>query len=65
MKGQQFRILHNEELRDLHRSPSGPTAKIIKPRRLRWAVHGEDKDGWDKECIQDFGEETSYKTVIC
>jgi hypothetical protein len=32
-----WRKLHNEELCDLYSSPS--IIRIIKPRRLRWAVH--------------------------
>jgi hypothetical protein len=31
------RKLHNEELRDLYSSPS--VIRIIKPRRMRWAIH--------------------------
>jgi hypothetical protein len=35
----EWRKLHNEELRDLYSSPS--IIRIIKSRRMRWAVHVE------------------------
>jgi hypothetical protein len=34
-----WRKLHNEELRDLYSSPSTRIIRIIKSRRMRWAVH--------------------------
>jgi hypothetical protein len=33
----EWRKLHNKELRDLYSSPS--VIRIIKSRRMRWAVH--------------------------
>jgi len=33
----EWRKLHNEELNDLYTSPNN--ARVVKPRRLRWAVH--------------------------
>jgi hypothetical protein len=32
-----WRKLHNEELLDLHSSPS--TIRMVKPRSIRWAGH--------------------------
>jgi hypothetical protein len=33
----EWRMLHNEELHSLYRSPN--TVRVIKPTRLRWAGH--------------------------
>jgi hypothetical protein len=41
-----WRILHNEELRNLHSSPK--IIRMVKKRRMRWAGHvacmGEKRD---------------------
>ena len=49
------RKLHNEELNDLYCSPS--IIRVIKPRRMRWAVHVR-RVGEEESCIQGFGMET-------
>jgi hypothetical protein len=36
---EEWRKLHNEELRDLYPSPSTYIIRIIKARRMRWAEH--------------------------
>jgi hypothetical protein len=43
----EWRKLHNEELRDLHSSPS--IIRIIKTRRMRWAGHVARKGEKRKE----------------
>jgi hypothetical protein len=39
----EWRKLHNEELNDLHSSPS--IVQVIKWRRMRWARHVEHMGG--------------------
>jgi hypothetical protein len=46
-----WRKLHNEELRDLYSSPS--IIRIIKSRRMRWAVHVSRMG--EKKCVQVIG----------
>jgi hypothetical protein len=43
-----WRKLHNEELHDLHSSPS--IIRTIKSRRMRWAGHVE-RMGGEEECV--------------
>jgi hypothetical protein len=47
--------LHNEELNDLHCSPS--IVLVIKSRRMRWAGHVAHMGGEERH-IQGFGGET-------
>jgi len=48
---QQFRILHDEERRNLNTSRS--VVRLVKCRRLLWAGHVARMR--KQECIQDFG----------
>jgi hypothetical protein len=51
----EWRKLHNELLNDSYSSPNN--VRVIKSRRMRWAVHGSMYGG-ELRCIQDFGGET-------
>jgi hypothetical protein len=44
-----WRNLHNEELHDLYLSPS--IIRIIKLRRMRWAVHVAGREEKRKGCM--------------
>jgi hypothetical protein len=57
----EWRRLHNDDLRDVYSSPS--IIRIIKSRRMRWAVHaarmGEKRGAYR---LKARGKETSRKT---
>ena len=62
----ECRILHNEELNDLHSSPN--IIWVIKSRRMRCVKHVACMGG-EERCIQCFGgetlgRETTWKTQV-
>jgi hypothetical protein len=50
--------LHDKELNDLYSSPN--IIRVIKSRRMIWAVHVTRTEG-EESCIQGFGTENSGK----
>jgi hypothetical protein len=48
----EWRQLHKEELTDLYSSPN--TIRVIKSRKMRWAVHVARMEEGER-CIQGFG----------
>ena len=58
----EWRKLHNEELNDLYSSPN--IVRVIKSRRMRWAVHVARMEEGRGRCAQGFGGETWVKETI-
>jgi hypothetical protein len=52
----ECRKVHNEELNDLYSSPN--TVRVIKSRKMRWAVHVARMGKGEKRRIQGFGGKT-------
>jgi hypothetical protein len=56
-----WRRLHNEELCNLHTSPSN--IRMIRFWRMRWIGHAAHMG--DDKCIQNFGQNTQTEETIC